>query len=116
MKHRSHKLTPSEALKSENRETVIRNLYKYKNEFKKNNIERFYLYQDVIIKNELKKTKMDLEYKKIGKVMKILSNNTYEIELKDGKTYIRHGSQIKPWPGNVGCNNITYNMISELED
>ncbi|KAG0441136.1 Pro-Pol polyprotein [Dictyocoela muelleri] len=100
--HRAIKMTPKEALKIDNRDLVIKNMEIYGREFKTKKAEKFNLNQSVIIRNETKRNKMDHEYDKVGYIRSILSQNVYEIKLKDGKLLRRHATQLKPWPGNVG--------------
>ncbi|KAG0434942.1 hypothetical protein DMUE_4963 [Dictyocoela muelleri] len=111
MRHRSHKMTPNDALLIENRKFVIENrkfvienIVRYKNEFKTKNIAEFDLNQRVIIKIEVKRTKMDYEFEKVGFIKRRLSNKSNEVELANSKSLIRHSSQLKPWRENVGCN------------
>ncbi|KAG0434788.1 hypothetical protein DMUE_5024 [Dictyocoela muelleri] len=82
-----------------NRNLVINNSSKYSKEFKYKNLEEFNSNQKVIIRNKTKRTKMENEFRDISVIIKKLINNTYEIMYDSGKTFIRHGSQIKTWPG-----------------
>ncbi|KAG0441917.1 hypothetical protein DMUE_0694 [Dictyocoela muelleri] len=101
MIHRGKGFTPKMALLVDNREEVLRNSKKYMNEFEFKNIEKFKLNDNVFIRNETKKTKMDKEFNKVGFIVEKIRNNTYKIMCKEGKEFARHSSQLKLWPGNV---------------
>ncbi|KAG0437574.1 Pol polyprotein [Dictyocoela muelleri] len=96
MIHRGTGFTLEKALLSENMESVLDNSRKYEKEFKFKNLSKFNLNDEVLIRNEIKKSKMDNEFYKRGIVVKKIRNNTYKILFRDGKELIRHSSQLKP--------------------
>ncbi|KAG0419783.1 hypothetical protein EQH57_0401 [Dictyocoela roeselum] len=101
--HRGLGVTPANALLPENRLKVLSKSMSYKNEFKNiGNLEIFEINQKVLIRNETKSSKMDKEFYKLGHIVSIVGNNSYIVKVKD-KTMLRHSSQLKAWPGNVGC-------------
>ncbi|KRH91851.1 putative LTR transposable element, partial [Pseudoloma neurophilia] len=102
MRHRGIGMSPNEAVKPENREIVLENSEKYRKEFKERKIERFNEGDAVLIRNENKKNKMDDEFKVEGKIEKILDTDKYLVKDKLGKEFLRHGSQLRIFPGDVG--------------
>ncbi|KRH91753.1 hypothetical protein M153_27896000527, partial [Pseudoloma neurophilia] len=63
MKHRRVGMSPNEAMKPENREKVLQNSEKYREEFKETQIEGFNVGDAVLIRYENKKNMTDDEYK-----------------------------------------------------
>ena len=104
IKHRGIGISPNEAMMSKNREIVLKNQQKYANEFKEKKFEELKTGDDVFIRNESKKDKMDLEFNKQGKVLKKLRENIYLVKEKGGKKRIKHISQLKIWRRDVGEN------------
>ncbi|KAF7698525.1 hypothetical protein CDIK_1481 [Cucumispora dikerogammari] len=96
IKHRGIGIPPNEAMNPINQEKVRRFMKRYAEEFnKENNKESLYPGDEILIKNEVKKDKMDLEFKNVGTVINRISNNAYEIKDFKGKALIRVFGQLK---------------------
>lgn len=96
MQHRGTGMSPNKANKSENRWKVLEAQEKYAKEFSKKSksCKTFDCGNTVLIKNENKGSKMDKEFKDVGKIIKINGNNIYKIKMING-IIERHGSQLK---------------------
>jgi hypothetical protein len=95
--HRAIGMSPSEARKEENWNKVKMWAEKYKKEFgNKNNVKEVLKEgEKVLIRNEVKNTKMCDEYHEEGIVKRRESFNVYEVENGKGNVVRRHISQLK---------------------
>lgn len=100
--HRGIGMSPDEALNPSLRNTVIANQEKYGKEFEKKYSEysKFEVNDTVIIKKEIKDTKMDNEFEDVGLVVKVLGSDTYEI-ISGKNKLVRHASQLKRFGGGM---------------
>jgi transposase-like protein len=97
--HRGVGMTPAEALKEENINKVKEWSNKYKQEFKtKKKINKLEINDHVLIRNEVRRSKMDDEFEKRGIVKRILDNDIYEVSVVNKKlkneNIRRHISQL----------------------
>ncbi|KAG0442402.1 hypothetical protein DMUE_0296 [Dictyocoela muelleri] len=109
--HRGIGMTPNEAQKDFNYFKIIMKQNEYAKEFvvRKSPREFFKLNDQVLIKNENKKSKMDNEFSVSGFIKKVLSKNTYVIETEDQQIFVRHESQLKRFKeGDVGFYESSY--------
>ncbi|KAG0436933.1 hypothetical protein DMUE_3964 [Dictyocoela muelleri] len=101
-------MCPNEADISINRDSVSENQLKYRRKFikatyrKRNDI--FNINEEVLIKNEIRNSKMDKEFIEKGKVLDSIGNSCYHIKMDDGRVLIRHKSQLRFNKGDVGSN------------
>ena len=96
MKHRGIGIPPNEAMKPENQEKAKQLVENYAKEFRKrSDKESLCPGDEILIKNELKRNKMDPQFKDAGTVTRRISNNVYEVKDPKGKALIRHISQLK---------------------
>jgi hypothetical protein len=106
MVHRGTGFSPNDAVKRENWSKVKINTKKYNEEFKRkvSKCEKFYQEENVLIRNEHKKCKMDDEFSERGKITKRLYGDVYEVKTELGVKIKRHASQLKPFKkGEVVC-------------
>ncbi|KAG0420594.1 hypothetical protein EQH57_0083 [Dictyocoela roeselum] len=97
-------MTPENALLDKNRDEVIKISRIYKKEFKSNvKPECFKIGEKVLIKNETRKNKMEKEFNKLGVIKSKVGNNAYNVKFPNNKVLLRHTSQLRGWPGDVGC-------------
>ncbi|KAG0440539.1 hypothetical protein DMUE_1669 [Dictyocoela muelleri] len=102
--HRGLRVTPEKALLDENRDIILNKIKKYETEFKnKKKLETFQIDQKVLIKNETRKNKMEKEFNRLGTIVSKEGKNAYLVRFKNDKILLRHSSQLRAWPGNVGC-------------
>ncbi|KAG0437706.1 Pol polyprotein [Dictyocoela muelleri] len=102
--HRGLGITPENALLKENKDLILNKSKTYEKEFKKNNnLEVFQIKQKVLIKKDTRKTKMDKEFDRSGKIVSREGNNSYCVRLNNNKVLLRHATQLRGWPGDVGC-------------
>lgn len=117
--HRATKMTPNEANKIENFKKVLESLEEYSKEFERKNkkLEKFEIGQEVIIRNECKRNKMDKEFNEKGSVVERLSNNAYSVRKGNGKVIVRHSTQLKGvYPGDVGtCGNVSDSVLDGIK-
>lgn len=101
--HRGIGMRPNEAMEIENREKVLENQLKYKTEVEKlkEKIERLNPGDEVRIRNEVKRNKMDKEFENKGVIKEKLGNGTYIVVRKDGKELKRNIIQLKPVQGGL---------------
>jgi hypothetical protein len=94
--HRALRMSPNDAVQNKNKDEVLKNVPKYKKEFKKQrNKKSFVLNQNVLVKNETKRTKMDEEFNGEGIIIERMSGKTYKVKMKNGNCIVRHVSQLK---------------------
>lgn len=95
--HRGIGMSPQEAVLEKNWTQVKVNEDKYKKEFlkKHSKAETFEVHDDVLIRNELKETKNDLEFNCKGKVLENIHGDVYLIETEAGKIRLKHASQLR---------------------
>lgn len=95
--HRGIGMSPNDAMLPENKLKVLENSIKYAKEFKRyfRKHEKFKIGQKVILKNELRSTKMEPEFKGEATIIKDLGKDKYIVKLKNGKEFIKHATQMK---------------------
>lgn len=90
-------MSPNEAMKTERKDEVLKQQEKYANELGSNGTsgyDKLKISEKVLIKKEIRETKMNNEFEEMGTVTKILGSDTYEITTKN-KKLTRHASQLK---------------------
>lgn len=80
----------NDAILPENHIKISDAAIRYGKEFKSRNLDCLDINDEVLVKNETMKTKMDKEFPVRETIIGKLGNNTYTIGLKDGKEIIRH--------------------------
>ncbi len=93
--HRGIGMEPNKAIKEENFNEVRKRAIAYSKEFKTRKLGEFNIGDQVLIKNETKKTKMDKEFDRKGEVVEKIGANEYIVFLKHGKVLRRHTSQLR---------------------
>jgi hypothetical protein len=97
--HRGIDTTPRLALKRENLQRILDHAEKYEKEFHNNKKiikqKRFEKGEDVILRNETRKSKMEPRYKEKGKIVKEVYKNVYEVFTEKEKIKMRHSTQLK---------------------
>ncbi|KRH93910.1 hypothetical protein M153_4910001346, partial [Pseudoloma neurophilia] len=117
MRQRGIVLSKNDALKPENKDKVLINTAIYMKEFKYKQIKRFKIGDAVLIRNENKLNKIDNEFKERGSISEVLEKDKYVVKNRLGKNLLRHGSQLRIYPGDVGCddtNKVSYKERSFL--
>lgn len=95
-RHRGIGMSPDEAMMKSNWEKVREHQARYSQEIMKNKgFEKFEIGQKVLIRNELKKGKMDDEFKDQGIIVECLEHDVYKIRLGKGKGLRRHSLQLR---------------------
>ena len=101
-KHRGIGMCPNEAMREENFLAVKKMTNSYKREFKSVSLRKFNVGDSVILRNENRSGKNDDELKMTGRVTEICKNNTYKVKCKGKKELVRHATQMRVWPRDVG--------------
>ena len=94
-KHRGILMTPNEAMRQENWGKIREHQERYKKEFKEKKFIQFKIRDRVLVKNELKRDKMDDQYRDEGVIREVMNHNAYKVEMDDGSMLTRHSSQIR---------------------
>jgi hypothetical protein len=97
MVHRGIGMCPNDAMKCENFERVRKNEELYSKEFKRihKQAESFKIGNEVLIRNEIKKNKMEDEFSEKGIIIKHEYGDVYQVKLCEGDVVRRHASQIR---------------------
>jgi hypothetical protein len=96
--HRGINTTPLEALKTENWMDITNYANKYQKEFFKcRKLKNLVLKSgdEVLIRNEVRKSKMEPIFKEKGKILREVYKNVYEVITEKGIKKIRHITQLK---------------------
>ncbi|KAI5152397.1 hypothetical protein ENBRE01_3053 [Enteropsectra breve] len=101
MIHRGIGMTPIQAMQQENQQQILEYVDKYKKEFIYKELPELKEGTKVLIKNEIRSSKDDKYFDKEGKIIKRVSENSYEVKLQDNSILVRHYSQLKVLPGDV---------------
>lgn len=97
LKHRALGMSPNDALKPENYDKIKKREESYEKEFikKYGTMETFAENDKVLIRNEIKQTKMDDEFKELGVIIKDEGRNIFTVKKENGSVIRRHASQLR---------------------
>lgn len=107
--HRGIGISPKEALNKDNYEKVREHQKNYAKEFgefkrKKNHLKEG---QKVLLRNELKTTKMDDSFKELGTIVSYEGNGIYKVKTNEGRELTRHDFQLREfYKGDVGDDDV----------
>ena len=95
--HRGTGMCPDEAIREENWKKVREWQIKYRKEIeqRKAKVGEFKMGQEVLIRNEFKRTKMDDEFKSKGKIVEVRHGDTYKVKTSEGVEILRHALQLR---------------------
>lgn len=90
-------ISPNEALKDKNRIKVLQNQARYEKSFRRKSESEnsFEIENKVLIRNEIKKNKMDAEFKETGKIIGLERKNVYVVKTDKDVILRRHSSQLR---------------------
>lgn len=90
--HRALGMSPKEAMKDENRESLLERQETYKNEFKERKLRKYEIGCKVLVKNEQNRDKIDDEFRENVERKRALNQDAYEVLLEDGSMLRRQST------------------------